>query len=114
VSIPSEPVIENALMRLIAKRPKRSIVAGDAYRELAAVLSGLTIDDVLSFGNPTNSTFAWNVRQAVRHLKIEGWLLETGDQAAHGHWELSEQGYRNVSTAFPHGAELLAEMMAGD
>ena len=114
MSIPSETVIANALLRLIATRPAGSIVAGHAYRELAAVLPDLTIDDVSSFRNPTGSIFAWNVRQAVRHLKCEGWLLETGDQAAHGLWELSETGHQNASAAFPDGDELLAEMMAVD
>jgi hypothetical protein len=98
-------------MHLIDCQPGKSIVAGDAYRELAAALIGLTIDDVSSFRNPTGSQFAWHVRQAVRHLKSGGWLLETCDQMAHGNWALSEKGSQNASAAFLNGDDLLAEMM---
>ena len=67
MAIPSEAVIANALMHLIDCQPGKSIVAGDAYRELAAVLMGLTIDDVSSFRNPTGSQFAL-ILDRVDHL----------------------------------------------
>lgn len=112
MSIPSESLLRQALMRLIGKRPGFSVVTEDAHHLLKPMFPQLTPEEAEAPYTSNRTRFGNALQVAVNGLRDEGWLEKPNVSGA-GTWRLSSYGQANWNRAFPDPDDLLADLTAG-